>query len=187
MDLIANNVVPDKIGLLQCNTNYTGSSDNFNYINLSVLKQYSQLYPQVILGLSDHTPGHTTVLGAVTLGAKIIEKHFTDDNSREGPDHKFAMNPGTWREMVERTQELILAMGDGKKVVEPNEKESIIVQRRSIRAAKTLSSGKTLTIDDITFLRPCTSEGLTPWNYKSWSGNHSAAMCLKAKRLHTIM
>ena len=170
MDLIANNVVPDKIGLLQCNTNYTGSSDNFNYINLSVLKQYSQLYPQVILGLSDHTPGHTTVLGAVTLGAKIIEKHFTDDNSREGPDHKFAMNPGTWREMVERTQELILAMGDGKKVVEPNEKESIIVQRRSIRAAKTLSSGKTLTIDDITFLRPCTSEGLTPWELQKLVG-----------------
>ena len=170
MDLIVNNVEPDKIGLLQCNTNYTGSLDNFNYINLAVLQKYSQLYPQVILGLSDHTPGHATVLGAVALGAKIIEKHFTDDNSREGPDHKFAMNPETWREMVDRTQELILAMGDGKKVVEPNEQESIIVQRRSIRAAKTLSYGTTLTVDDVTFLRPCTAEGLTPWELQKLVG-----------------
>ena len=52
------------------------------------------------MGLSDHTPGHTTVLGAITLGAKIIEKHFTDDNERDGPDHKFSMNPKTWKEMV---------------------------------------------------------------------------------------
>ena len=71
--------------------------------------------------------------------------------------------------MVKRTQELILAMGDGKKVVRINER-GIIVQRRSIRAAKTLSSGKTLTIDDITFLRPCTSEGLTPWELQKLVG-----------------
>ena len=41
------------------------------------------------LGLSDHTPGHTTVPGAIAHGAFIVEKHFTDDNNREGPDHAF--------------------------------------------------------------------------------------------------
>ena len=45
------------------------------------------------LGFSDHTPGHSAVLGAITLGARVVEKHFTDDNSREGPDHSFAMTP----------------------------------------------------------------------------------------------
>ena len=43
------------------------------------------LFPELVLGLSDHTPGHATVLGAVALGARAVEKHFTDDTSREGP------------------------------------------------------------------------------------------------------
>ncbi|GIR16418.1 MAG: hypothetical protein CM15mP29_4060 [Alphaproteobacteria bacterium] len=63
--------------------------ENFGFINLNVLKQYRDIFPSVVLGLSDHTPGHTTVLGAVSLGARVIEKHFTDDNYREGPDHLF--------------------------------------------------------------------------------------------------
>ena len=81
------------IVLMQCNTNYTASTENFKYINLNVLKKYEEKYPNVILGLSDHTKGFSTVLGAIALGAVVIEKHFTDDNDREGPDHKFAMNP----------------------------------------------------------------------------------------------
>ena len=83
------------IVLMQCNTNYTGSFDNLKYVNLNVLKFYANLYPGMVLGLSDHTPGHTTVLGAIALGARVIEKHFTDDNDRIGPDHAFSMNPIT--------------------------------------------------------------------------------------------
>ena len=79
--------------LMQCNTNYTGSVDNFKYINLNVLKTFRQMFPETILGLSDHTPGHETVLGAVALGACVVEKHFTDDNNRSGPDHPFSMDP----------------------------------------------------------------------------------------------
>jgi N-acetylneuraminate synthase len=76
--------------------NYTADIENFKYINLNVLKTFRNRYPGMILGLSDHTLGSATVLGAVALGARVIEKHFTDDNSRVGPDHKFAMNPTTW-------------------------------------------------------------------------------------------
>jgi len=54
---------------MQCNTNYTASLENFKYINLNVLKTYRDMFPDMILGLSDHTPGHATVLGAVALGA----------------------------------------------------------------------------------------------------------------------
>ena len=81
------------IVLMQCNTNYTVDADKHQYVNLNVLKTFAQLYPNTILGLSDHTLGHATVLGAVALGALVFEKHFTDDNDRSGPDHKFAMNP----------------------------------------------------------------------------------------------
>src|SRR6266540_412869 len=106
--------------LMQCNTNYTGSLENFRYVKLNVLRTLASMYPQLVLGLSDHTPGHAAVLGAVALGARAIEKHFTDDRSREGPDHPFSLDPAAWRDMVDRTRELELAMGDGNKVVEPN-------------------------------------------------------------------
>ena len=77
---------------MQCNTNYTNSLKNFENINLNVWLYKKFFKEKIILGLSDHTPGNVSVLGAVALGAKIIEKHFTDDNDRYGPDHKFSMN-----------------------------------------------------------------------------------------------
>ena len=81
--------INSQLAIMQCNTNYTGSLENFKYIQLNVLKTYRAMYPDMVLGLSDHTPGHATVLGAVALGARMIEKHFTDDINREGPDHAF--------------------------------------------------------------------------------------------------
>lgn len=141
--------------LMQCNTNYTASLDNFNYINLNVLKKYKEIFPDCILGLSDHTPGHSTVLGAVALGAKVVEKHFTDDNNRLGPDHTFAMNPKTWREMVDRTRELELALGDGVKRVEGNELDTVVLQRRTLYASSELKAGHKLSNQDFVALRPC--------------------------------
>ena len=70
------------------------------------MNTYKKKFPNAILGLSDHTHGHVTVLGAVSLGARVVEKHFTDNNNRYGPDHKFAMNLRTWRKMVDATREL---------------------------------------------------------------------------------
>jgi N-acetylneuraminate synthase len=149
--------------LMQCNTNYTASLENFRYINLNVLKTYSELFDDLVLGLSDHTPGHSTVLGAIALGARAIEKHFTDDCNRDGPDHKFSMDPDTWREMVERARELELALGDGKKAVEENENDTVIVQRRSICASKNLKAGSTLYREDFIMLRPAPEKSFRPY------------------------
>lgn len=151
------------IVLMQCNTNYTASLENFKYVNLNVLKMYAAMYPDVILGLSDHTPGHSTVLGSIALGARVFEKHFTDDNNREGPDHKFAMNPVTWREMVDRSNELYYALGDGIKRIEENEKDAAVVQRRSLRATKNLSVGHIITTADLEALRPIPKDGIPPY------------------------
>jgi N-acetylneuraminate synthase len=153
----------DDIVLMQCNTNYTASLENFKYINLNVLKEYSRKFPNIILGLSDHTPGHATVLGAVTLGARVIEKHFTDDTSREGPDHKFSMDFNTWKDMVDRTRELENSLGLEKKQVEANEKETVVLQRRAIRAKKVLAAGSMIREDDLEFLRPCPEDALPPY------------------------
>ena len=145
---------PDLI-LMQCNTNYTGSIENFRYVNLNVLKTYEILYPDLILGLSDHTPGHSTVLGAIALGATVIEKHFTDDCTRTGPDHPFSMTPESWREMVDRSKELELSLGSSLKRVENNEVETVVVQRRALRASRNLVKGEILQRDMISVLRPC--------------------------------
>lgn len=150
------------LGLMQCNTNYTASLENFRHSHLRVITTYRQMFPDVVLGLSDHTPGCATVLGAVTLGARLIEKHFTDDNSREGPDHPFSMNPRTWREMVDRTRELELALGSPEKFVAENERETVVIQRRSLRARRDLPSGALLTTDDIDILRPAPADSLPP-------------------------
>ena len=152
------------IVLMQCNTNYTASLENFKYINLNVLKTLRAMYPDAILGLSDHTPGHSTVLGAIALGANVIEKHFTDNNANVGPDHKFAMNPDSWKEMVERSNELFLALGNGVKRVEENESETVVVQRRSIRVNKNMSKGDIIKEEDLICLRPCPEDAIEPYH-----------------------
>lgn len=152
-----------KICIMQCNTNYSASLDNFKYINLNVLNFFRKRFPNIILGLSDHTPGHATVLGAITLGARVIEKHFTDNNKKNGPDHLFSMNPKSWREMIERSREIELSLGDGIKKIEKNETYSIIVQRRCVRASRDLQKGETISLSNIEFLRPAPKNSLPPY------------------------
>jgi sialic acid synthase SpsE len=149
--------------LMQCNTNYTGTVENMAFVNLRVLLKFASMYPDLVLGLSDHTPGHVTVLGAVTLGARAIEKHFTDDRSREGPDHPFSMDPAGWREMVDRTRDLERAFGDGVKRVEANEQETVVIQRRCLRAARDLAAGTVLAEGDLEALRPAPPDAVMPF------------------------
>ena len=152
-----------QIILMQCNTNYTVSDLNFSHINLNVLKTYHKLYPDCILGLSDHTFGHTTVLGAYMLGARVFEKHFTDDNEREGPDHKFSMNPITWKKMVQACSELQEALGDGIKRVEKNEVDTVNIQRRAFYLQKDLGKGDIIRKEDIFPLRPVKEGAVLPF------------------------
>ena len=152
MDVLTSAGVP--IVLMQCNTNYTGSVENLGFVNLRVLESFAATYPGVVLGLSDHTPGHVTALGAVALGARVIEKHFTDDTTRVGPDHGFSLDPTSWRAMVDDTRRLEAALGSGVKVVEDNEQKTYIVQRRCVRSGRDLPAGTVLTRDDLSVLRP---------------------------------
>ena len=160
----------DKLVLMQCNTNYTASVENFKFINLNVLKEYARRWPNVVLGLSDHTHGHATVLGAITLGARVFEKHFTDDNGREGPDHKFAMNPKTWRDMIDRARELDMALGDGVKRIEGNEQETAVVQRRALRFTRDLTKGTKIGHEDLFPLRPAPPDGMAPFRVQDVIG-----------------
>lgn len=151
-----------QVVLMQCNTNYTASAENFDHIHLNVLKTYAAMFPEVVLGLSDHTHGNATVLGAVALGARVVERHFTDSNEREGPDHKFAMNPEAWAHMVEETRQLERALGSSDKFVAGNEVDTVVVQRRCLRAARDIWAGEILTRDKLDVLRPATPGAILP-------------------------
>ena len=148
--------------LMQCNTNYTGVMDNLQFLNLNVLKQYANRYENLVLGLSDHTPGFVSVLGSIPLGARVIEKHFTDDTSRVGPDHGFSLDPKAWKQMVDLSGALFQALGDGEKKVEKNEYDSSIVQRRALRFRNNLKAGDIITRDDIIPLRPAPVGSIKP-------------------------
>jgi len=152
------------IVLMQCNTNYTISPKKFKFVNLNVLKTYDVMFPDCILGISDHTHGHTVVLGAVALGARVVEKHFTDDTTREGPDHSFSMTPDSWKEMVCDTRDLEEALGRPDKKIEDNEKHTVIVQRRALRANRDLCEGTILTKRDISVLRPAPDNAIMPYD-----------------------
>jgi N-acetylneuraminate synthase len=160
--------------LMQCNTNYTARQDNFKHIHLNVLRTYATLFPDVVLGLSDHTPGHATVLGAVALGARAVEKHFTDDNAREGPDHPFSLTPTSWREMVDRTRELEQALGSSDKDVAGNEEATVVVQRRCVRAGRDLKAGEILKREDMDVLRPAPAGSILPYEIEAAVGLRAA-------------
>jgi sialic acid synthase SpsE len=156
--------VTDQIVLMQCNTNYTASPDNYDHLNINVLKTYAVMYPDVILGLSDHTHSPAPVVGAVALGARVIERHFTDSNERPGPDHKFALNPQTWAEMVAQVRLLERSLGSTRKFVADNERDTYVVQRRCVRAAREIKAGEVLTEDILEVLRPATPGALMSWD-----------------------
>ena len=170
MDVLLGAELP--IVLMQCNTNYEGTIGNIHHVNLSVLRQYAELYPDVTLGLSDHTPGHATVMGAVALGARVVEKHFTDDTSRIGPDHGFSMEPVTWRSMVEDVRMLEAALGDGEKKIEDNEQQTVVLQRRCVRAARDLGAGTVLSRQDVEVLRPAPLEAIPAHEVTKVAGMH---------------
>lgn len=164
----------ENIVLMQCNTNYTGSLENFRHIGLNVLKAFAREFPDTVLGLSDHTPGHATVLGAVALGARAVEKHFTDDTGRDGPDHPFSMDPEGWREMVERTRELEAALGSEEKRVMDNERETVVLQRRAVRATRSIRAGESISEANLAVLRPCPEDALPPYRIGEITGRVAA-------------
>jgi N-acetylneuraminate synthase len=152
-----------EIVLMQCNTNYTGDPTNLQHANLAVINSWAARYPDLVLGLSDHTAGHVTACVAVALGARVIEKHFTDDNGRPGPDHGFAMTPKSWRAMADAVRDTFTTLGDGVKRVEPNERDAAVVQRRALRYTRDLPSGHRLAAGDLFPSRPCPDDGLAPF------------------------
>ncbi|MBZ9577527.1 N-acetylneuraminate synthase family protein [Patescibacteria group bacterium] len=157
----------NQIVLLQCVTNYPSPMADANIRAMVAIKEKFR----VEVGYSDHTigkegggddplSGTTVPLGAVALGARVIEKHFTDDRTRKGQDHPFAMDIEGFRKMVEGIRALEKALGNGMKRIMPSEKETAFIMRRGIYARKKIEKSQKISRDSVEFLRPAT--GLRP-------------------------
>lgn len=156
-----------KIVILQCITNYPSPIE---HANLKVLKTLKDSFPYPV-GYSDHTigvagggndplDGITIPLAAVAMGARVIEKHFTDDRKRNGPDHPFAVEPKEFEMMVKGIRAVESALGGNVKKVTSAEKETYVIQRRGIYARVDIAKGEEFREEALEFLRPAL--GLRP-------------------------
>lgn len=136
--------------LMQCITNYPSQIEN---ANINVLKTYESAF-DVLTGYSDHSPGNVVVLGAIALGTKVIEKHFTLNKTGKGPDHPHSMDFNEFKNMVDDIRKLELAMGSTRKFVVEEEQETVFVQRRGLYINKDMKKGDIITNNDIDVLRP---------------------------------
>ncbi len=138
--------------LLHCVVNYPPP---FSDLNLRAIQTMRQAF-HVPVGWSDHTPGWLAPVIATTLGAAVIEKHFTTDRGRPGPDHRFALTPDELTSMIRAIRDTESALGDGVKRMAESEADLFVTARRSLFAAREIESGTVMTDQDVAILRPGT-------------------------------
>jgi len=148
----------EEIILLQCVTNYPS---HFESANIRTMEAMGKRF-DILIGYSDHTSGAIVPLGAVALGACIIEKHLTDDRTRDGPDHPFSMTGEEFKEMVDKIRILEKALGSPVKSICEEEKETVILQRRCLRAQRFIVGGSELKDEMISVLRPAPLGAMEP-------------------------
>jgi N,N'-diacetyllegionaminate synthase len=131
-------------------------------VNLNAMNTIKDIF-NVPVGYSDHTLGIEIPIAAVSLGASVIEKHFTLDKSMEGPDHKASLEPDELKEMVKSIRNIEKAMGHGRKEPSNSELKNKEIARKSIVAKREIFIGDILTDENITIKRP--GNGISPMKW----------------------
>lgn len=144
------------VTLLHCVTSYPTAPADVNLRAMVTLRERFQ----VPVGFSDHTLGAEIALAAVALGACVIEKHLTLDNTMPGPDHSASAEPQLLAEMIRGIRKVESALGDGIKRPADAEREAMTVARKSLIVTRDLPVGTVLSESDLTIMRPGT--GLPP-------------------------
>ena len=129
------------------------------FTNLNVLKTYQKHWPKFHYGISDHQKSLVPVIGAITLGCNVIERHFTDDNTRDGADHRVALTPVEWKTMVEAGNQTHEALGSAEKIVEECELGTRVTQRRALWFKSSMEKDQIIQREDVEVLRPNTGRG----------------------------
>lgn len=148
----------DQVAILHCISLYPTPDED---VNLSRIPALKTLFPDKTVGFSDHTWGITAALGAVALGATIVEKHFTLSNDMPGPDHRFSADPEQLGGLVREVRKLEAMLGSPRFSLSKAEADMAALCHRSIYAARDLPAGHVLAESDFVYRRPGT--GLMPY------------------------
>lgn len=154
--------------LLQCTASYPVDPEQ---MNLKVITTFRERFPDIVVGLSDHQNGIALAMVAYTLGARVIEKHFTLNRAWKGADHAFSLEPGGMRRLVRDLQRAAVAMGDGVKRTYPSEERPLVKMAKKIVAARNLPAGHKITLEDIALKSP--NDGLPPNQIDRVLGRHT--------------
>lgn len=153
----------NQISLLKCTSSYPAPIEEANLLTIPHLRETFNVTP----GLSDHTMGHAVAVGAVALGAKIVEKHFILDRNIGGPDSAFSMEPSEFKQMVDAIRDVEKALGKVNYEITPKVEKSRVFAR-SLFIVKDVKAGEELTEENVRSIRP--GYGLHPKFYKEILG-----------------
>lgn len=151
----------EDITLLHCTTDYPCEYSDVNMNAMLTLKNAFHLP----VGYSDHTLGSEVAISAVSLGATVVEKHFTLDKSMEGPDHKASTEPCEFKKMVQQIRNVESAFGDGIKKATFKERQIAKVVTKRIVATREIENGELLTEHNITIKRNNVGMSARQWDY----------------------
>jgi N,N'-diacetyllegionaminate synthase len=163
--LIKEGVSKKNLIILHCTSQYPAPLDSVNLRAMLTIKE--QLH--IDIGYSDHTLNFETPIAAVSMGAKIIEKHFTLSRSMDGPDHPASLEPQDLKSMIESIRNTELLLGSKEKKPTEIELQTIKVARKSIVAKKIIPHGKTIEESDIDTKRP--GDGVSPMHWDTVIGS----------------
>ena len=179
VDILRNAGIP--FALLHCTNIYPTPP---SLVRLGAINQLREAFPDAIIGLSDHTINNFACLGAVALGASILERHFTDDMNRPGPDISCSMDPSTLKELINGSQTIFLERGGEKNPIE-QEAQTMAFAFASVIAVKDINPGEILTEDNLWVRRPGGGD-YTSIDYDSLLGKKVKNFVKKNKRLKKI-
>lgn len=140
--------------LLHCTSLYPTP---YRQVRLGALQQIAEAFPGAVLGLSDHSLGNWTCFGAIPLGARILEKHFTSDVNWPGPDVPISIDPRQLGELVEGSKAIFESLGGDKKIL-ADEQPTIDFAYACVVTTGTIAAGEKITRDNCWVKRPGTGE-----------------------------
>ena len=144
--------------LMQCTASYPSEPED---MHLRVITSFRQLYPDIVIGLSDHQNGIAMADVAYILGARVIEKHFTLNRAWKGTDHAYSLEPVGMRKLVRDLRRVRAALGSAEKQPLPIEKKPLFKMGKKLVAARALPCGHVLSAADVGIKSP--NDGLPPY------------------------
>jgi N-acetylneuraminate synthase len=164
---IGQKILKDKVTILHCTTEYPAPLQDINLKSMDTIANAFKLS----VGYSDHSAGINVPIAAVALGAKVIEKHLTLDQSMQGPDHKASLEPKQFAEMIKGIRDIELALGNGIKGPRPSEIKNKSVARKSLVAEQIIKKGNIFSESNLAIKRP--GLGKSPMHYWDLLGSEA--------------